>query len=119
MTWTKFGLLLLFVMMLACGQVLFKAAAQSIKGPVGFDLPTLGQLAFNPYLLLSFAIYGVATILWVFLLRDIALNRAYLVVALSLILVPLAGTIWFREPFTARLSVGMAIILAGLAVALW
>jgi hypothetical protein len=61
MTWTKLGLLLLIATMLACGQVMFKAAAQSIKGPVGFDFHTVLQLVLNPYLLLSLAIYTVAT----------------------------------------------------------
>ena len=119
MSWTKVGLLLLFALALATGQVLFKAAAQSIKGSVGFDVPTLQQLVLNPYLLLSLAIYGVATLFWVLLLRDTDLNKAYLVVALALVLVPLAGTFLFQEPFNTRLLIGLAIILVGLAVAFW
>lgn len=118
MTWTKIGLLLLFAVALAAGQVLFKAAAQSIKGPVGFDLQTLHQLVLNPYLLLGLAIYGVATVYWVLLLRGTELNKAYLVIAVALVLVPLAGTFFFREPFTLRLFIGLVIILAGLVVAL-
>lgn len=119
MTWTKLGALLLFVGVLAAGQVLFKTAAQSIKGPVGFDLPTLMQLLFNPYLLVSLAVYAIATIFWVLLLRDTELSKAYLVVALAFVLVPLAGTFFFQEPLTARLLIGMAIILVGLGIALW
>ena len=119
MTWAKLGSLLLFVGVLASGQVLFKAAAQSIKGPVGFDLPTLIQLLFNPYLLVGVAVYAIATIFWVLVLRDTELSKAYLVVALAFVLVPLAGTLFFQEPLTARLLIGMAIILFGLGIALW
>ena len=119
MSWEKIVALVLFAVALACGQVLFKAAAQSIKGPVGFDAHTLVQLLTNPYLLLSFAIYGFAALFWVLLLREIELNKAYLIIALALVLVPLAGTILFREPFTSRLLVGVVIILIGLAVAFW
>jgi hypothetical protein len=38
--------LVLFALALACGQILFKAAAQSIKGPLDFDAQSLFQLAF-------------------------------------------------------------------------
>ena len=62
MTWTKLGLLFLVATMLACGQVLFKVAAQSIKGPIGFNFQTVLQFVLNPYLLLSLAIYGIATL---------------------------------------------------------
>ena len=118
MNWTKIALLLLFAVTLATGQILFKVAAQSIKGPVGADLRTLQQLIFNPYLLLGLAIYGAATLYWVLLLRTTDLNKAYLVVALALVLVPLIGTFFFQEPFTPRLIVGLVVILFGLLVAL-
>jgi drug/metabolite transporter (DMT)-like permease len=55
----------------------------------------------------------------VLLLRSIELSKAYLIVSLALVLVPLAGTFLFREPFTARLFIGLIIILFGLAVAFW
>jgi hypothetical protein len=119
MSWAKVVALVLFAVALAFGQVLFKAAAQSIKGPVGFDAHTLAQILTNPYLLLSLAIYGVVALFWVLLLREIELNKAYLIIALALVLVPLAGTFLFREPFTSRLFVGLVIILIGLAVAFW
>ena len=119
MSSAKIVALALFAVALACGQILFKAAAQSIKGPVGFDVPTLIQLVTNPYLLLSLAIYGFAALFWVLILREIELNKAYLIIALALVLVPLAGTFLFREPFTSRLFIGLVIILIGLAVAFW
>jgi hypothetical protein len=78
MTWTKLGLLFLVATMLACGQVLFKVAAQSIKGPIGFNFQTVLQFVLNPYLLLSLAIYGIATLSWVLLLRNTELSKAYL-----------------------------------------
>jgi undecaprenyl phosphate-alpha-L-ara4N flippase subunit ArnE len=119
MSWAKIIALVLFAGALVCGQILFKAAAQSIKGPIGFDAQTLFQLVTNPYLLLSLGIYGVAALFWVLLLREIELNKAYLIIALALVLVPLAGTFLFREPFSVRLFIGLVIILVGLAVAFW
>jgi drug/metabolite transporter (DMT)-like permease len=119
MTWVKIAALVLFAIALACGQILFKAAAQSIKGPIGFDAQTIFQLVSNPYLLLGLAVYGFAALYWVLLLRGIELSKAYLIIALALVIVPLAGTFLYREPFTARLFVGLVIILVGLAVAFW
>jgi drug/metabolite transporter (DMT)-like permease len=118
MTWTKFAMLLLVATMLACGQVLFKVAAQSIKAPIGFNHHWILQLVLNRYLLISLAIYGIATVWWVLLLRDTELSKAYLVVAFSIVLVSMVGTFLLREPLSARLLVGTAIILLGLAVAL-
>ncbi|HEX2449071.1 MAG TPA: hypothetical protein VHK26_12970 [Methyloceanibacter sp.] len=119
MSWMKISGLVLFAVALACGQILFKTAAKSIKGSIGFDSHTMIQLLFNPYLLLSLTIYVFAALYWVLLLREIELNKAYLVVALAVVLVPLAGTFLFREPFSGRLFIGMVIILIGLAVAFW
>jgi drug/metabolite transporter (DMT)-like permease len=119
MSWTKIGLLLVFIFLLTLGQVLFKAAAESIKGTViDFDLQTLLKLVSNSYLLLGLVIYSASTLLWILLLRDAELSKAYLTVALAFVLVPLAGTFFFGEQFTARLLVGMIIILIGLAIAL-
>jgi drug/metabolite transporter (DMT)-like permease len=119
MTWSKLGVSLIVAMLLACGQVSFKAAAQSIKGPVGLDFQTMLQIVLNPYLLLSLTLYGIATVFWVLLLRDTELSKAYLVVALSIVFVAVAATFFLREPLSARLLLGTAIILVGLAIALW
>jgi len=119
MTWTKISALVLFAVALACGQILFKAAAQSIKGPIGFDAQTLFQFLSNPFLLLGLALYAFAAFYWVLLLREIELSKAYLIIALALVLVPLAGTFLFREPFSGRLFIGIVVILVGLAVAFW
>jgi hypothetical protein len=44
------------------------------------------QIVLNPYLLLSLTLYRIATVFWVLLLRDTELSKAYLVVALSIVL---------------------------------
>lgn len=115
----KLSLFVLFAAVLACGQVLFKLAAESLKGPLGVDARTALQLATNGYLLLGLALYVGSTLLWIFLLRDTDLSKAYPMVALALVMVPLLGTFVFGEQLTVRLMVGIAIVIFGLAVALW
>ena len=119
MGWGKFGLLSLVVVLVTSGQILFKMAAQSLKEPLPVQFDSLVRILTNPYLLTSLFVYGTATVLWLLVLRQMDLNKAYLVVAVTLVLVPLAGTIWFREPFTWNLLLGLGIILAGLVVAMW
>lgn len=117
-TWTSIGNLALMATLLACGQILFKIAAQSLRGAIGFNFHTVLELMLNPFLQAGLLVYGLATLWWVLLLRDTALSKAYLVVAPSIVLVSIAGTFLFREPLSAQLLVGMAIILMGLAIAL-
>ena len=119
MTWVKIAGLVVFAATWLADKFSYKAAAQSIKGPIGFDAQTIFQLVSNPYLLLGLAVYAFTALYWVLLLRSIELSKAYLIVSLALVLVPLAGTFLFREPFTARLFIGLIIILFGLAVAFW
>src|SRR3979409_2403249 len=103
MTWTKLGLLFVVATMLACGQVLFKFAAQWIRGPIGFNFQTVLQFVLNPYLLLSLAVYGIATLSWVLLLKNTDLSKTYLLAPLPVTPVPRAGTGLLREPLSARL----------------
>ena len=120
MSWTRLAMLLLVAAMLAAGQVLFKIAAQSIKEPTALNLQAILQLALNPYLLTSLSIYAIATLAWVLLLRDTELSKGYLlVIASSLVLVSIAATFLLREPLSARLLIGMVIVLVGLTVAFW
>ena len=119
MSWSKLTLLVLFAVSLACGQVLFKAAAQSVKGSMGVDIRTALQLATNAYFLLALVIYGAATVLWVYILRDTELSRAYPIVALAFVLVPLLGAFVFGEQLSVRLIIGIAVVILGLAIALW
>jgi drug/metabolite transporter (DMT)-like permease len=120
MSWTRLALLLLVAVLLAAGQVLFKIAAQSIKEPTAVNFQAILQLTLNPYLLASLSIYAIATLAWVVLLRDTDLTKGYLfVIACSLVLVSIAGAFLLREPLSARLLIGMVIVLVGLTVAFW
>ena len=66
---------------------------------------------------LAFAIYGGATLLWVYLLRFVPLNKAYLFMALSFVFVPLAGYYFLAEKITFGVVIGAFLIISGIAVA--
>jgi drug/metabolite transporter (DMT)-like permease len=114
MSTAKIMSLLAFGMLMAGGQILFKLAARDMPNPL-----TLGRMAealLNVYLIVGIAIYAIATVLWVLILRDTDLSRAYLFVTLPLIIVPIIGLVFFGERLSISLLLGGALIVAGVVV---
>lgn len=105
---TQYLPLLIFAVLLAGGQVLFKKAA----------LASLGQPLFpglaNIWMLCALVVYAVATLLWVDLLRRLPLSVAYPFAALGFVLVPLAARFVFGEQLDGRYALGAAFIVAGI-----
>ena len=60
--------------------------------------------------------YGVVTALWVFILTRLPLNRAYPFALLGAAFVPPMAYFAFGETVGIRYMLGLALILAGLAV---
>lgn len=102
------------VLLMAVGQLLFKAtaAAWQSHGTLFAMEPALRLLA-------SLAVYGVATLAWIWVLQGTSLSMAYPLVALTFVLVPLGAWWWFGESLSPRYVVGMLLIVAGIAVATW
>jgi undecaprenyl phosphate-alpha-L-ara4N flippase subunit ArnE len=104
----------LVVLILSAGQILFKLAASQIRPGSPRDL--LISLILSPQLIAALAIYGLATILWVLVLREVPLSRAYPVTALGMVLVPALSLFLFHEPFSWSLLLGGALLIAGIYV---
>ena len=98
---------------MAGGQLLFKEAA--LRVPSEGTLPErLLALAHNAYFLAALAVYLALSLVWVWLLRFTPLSRAYLFVALSFVLVPLAAAVAFDEPLSGRFLLGAVLTVCGL-----
>lgn len=111
MTLTNHALALLCVLIIASGQFLFKVAANALKA-AGTFLDFTVWTAFGSAL----AVYSVATVLWMVILQDAPLSRAYPYMALSFVLVALASWFFFRESISAGQIAGLGLIVAGLVV---
>ena len=98
---------------MAGGQLLFKAAALRLPAQGSLAERVLA-LATNPYFLAALAVYLGLSLLWVWLLRFTPLSRAYLFVALSFALVPLAAAFAFAVPLSARFLIGAVLTVCGL-----
>lgn len=103
-----------FALILGAGQLLFKAAADRAPVLTGWaDLPSLlGQ----PLLWLALVLYGLATLLWIYLLQRVPLSQAYPFAALAFVLVPLGAAALFGERLSSAQIFGSALIVAGICV---
>ena len=109
--WRTVGLLTV-ALVLAGGQMLFKAAADRLvlgEGPVALAL----SFVTRP-MLWALVLYGAATVLWVYLLHGLPLSRAYPFIGLVFAVVPLLSWLVFREGVDARYFAGLGLLLAGL-----
>jgi drug/metabolite transporter (DMT)-like permease len=98
---------------MAAGQILFKLASLRLA-PDGPPLERMSGLLQNWLFFAALAIYLALSVLWVWILSFTPLSRAYLFVAVSFAIVPVAGTLLFGEPISLRLMIGVGLILCGL-----
>ena len=109
MSFLQISLTLLVVAAMSAGQVLFKLAAMEISKAGGFGPAAL----LNGKLLVALAVCGVATFLWLAVLRITPLRLAYPLSALAFILTPLLAHHWVGESLKLNTFIGAAVILAG------
>ncbi len=106
--------LVIYAVAMAGGQILFKLAAVKNVGTGSLGERLLG-LAHNRFFAAAVILYAALTVLWVWILTFTPLSRAYAFVALAFVLTPLAGGAFFGEPISARLLIGIALVVVGLA----
>lgn len=104
--------LLAFTFMLAGGQVLFKKLGLAVKGaPPAEALLTVLR---DPVLYAALSLYGIATILWIWILSRVPLSQAYPWVAFGMVIVPLLGWYLFGESIGPMFWLGAALVVAGI-----
>lgn len=100
------------VLGIAAGQILFKMSATSLhKTGSFFDITTAATI-FS-----AFALYGITTIGWIWVLQKADLGRIYPLMALAFVLVPIGSYIFFQERFNPQYFLGIIFIIAGIIVA--
>jgi drug/metabolite transporter (DMT)-like permease len=103
---------------LAAGQFLFKAAAMRMSlRPVNGLLAKAWGIAFDPYFVAAMFLYFSLCVLWVWLVSQIPLAKAYPFVALNFILVALVGQFVFGERIGQLNWMGLLMIVAGVVLA--
>lgn len=102
----------LCVLGLAIGQVLFKVSAAALNETGSFF-----ALKTATMILAAMCLYGITSLAWIRVLQKADLGRVYPLMALAFVLVPLGSHLVFGERFHPRYFVGVAMIMAGIVIA--
>lgn len=102
---------LISVAMICAGQLIFKWIGLQLHAGAPFTQPNIFLAGFGSMLL-----YGLATLLWIFVLRTTPLSAAYPFMALSFVLVPIGSKIFFSERISPSYAIGLALIVIGVVV---
>ena len=106
------ALTLLCVLCISVGQILFKKAAAGFEPPLSWR-----SLFLNGWLIASLLLYGMTTLGWVWILRNVPLNLAYPFMGLAFLIVPTLAWFLLGETLHWRTFAGGLLILAGIALA--
>lgn len=109
-TTMAYGLVLACVLTIATGQLMFKAMSSRIL-PVDVFLRDYKAMAILGAALL---LYAVSTVAWIFALRVLPLSKAYMVMACSFLIIPVAAHFLFNEPLTINVLLGALMIMVGI-----
>jgi drug/metabolite transporter (DMT)-like permease len=96
---------------IAIGQILFKLCAASLLRSGSLMHVNTASILFS-----ALALYGVTTIAWVWVLQKIELGRAYPLMALAFVFVPLGSFVFLGERFHSQYFLGVALILVGIVI---
>lgn len=102
---------LICVLGIAAGQILFKLSATSLHKTGNLLDPGTLMTLFS-----AFALYGVTTLAWVWVLQKVELGKVYPLMALAFVLVPIGSYFIFGEKFQSQYFVGVAVIIAGIII---
>jgi multidrug transporter EmrE-like cation transporter len=101
----------------AAAQVFFKLGAMSIGGKtLAQVLANPVPVILNPSLLMAYSLYGINTALLTLALRKGQLSVLYPVISLTYVWVTLLSIMIFQEHMNFMKAVGLAIVVAGVAV---
>lgn len=106
--------LILTPVLISGGQLMFKVVSGKLGAP---GLASLVKLFLDPMMILALSIYGIGTIVWIYLLRTVPLSTAYPFMGLPFCLVPILSGVILGEPVSIKTGIGTAMIIGGLMVA--
>lgn len=107
------------VLLTVYGQLVIKwqvLAAGTFPDTVGEQALFLGRLLLNPWIISALAAAFAAAVTWMAAMTKLDLSHAYPFMSAVFVLVPVASVLMFNEPVTAPKIVGLALIVAGIAI---
>jgi drug/metabolite transporter (DMT)-like permease len=104
-------LIVLFTIIAAIAQPLFKIGANSLPAKV-----SIGGVVTDLPLIAGLALYGLGSILMIWALRHGELSVLYPLISLSYVWVAILSVVIFRDKMTSLRISGIATIIAGVSV---
>ena len=109
------GLSIVYVGLVIAGQVFYKKAASVID--TTSIRAFLGTLFSNGHLYVGTILYVAALIVWIWMLKQVALSRIFPIMsAILLITIPLASQHFLEEVLSLRYWGGVLLIMGGIAL---
>jgi len=107
-------LILLNTLILVSGQFLWKIGMTNRS--VSFDsIGAIFRVMISPYILSGLFLYGMATVLWLFILTKVPLSVAYPIQSIAYILAVFGAYFFFQEEITLWKVIGVILIMAGVS----
>jgi drug/metabolite transporter (DMT)-like permease len=105
---------ILCVLGVGVGQLLLRLGTEFAERDGGYLTPsvllTLGGVI---------GLYGLLFLAWFWVVGNIGLARAYPMMALSFVLVPFGGYLFFGERFGVQYLVGLGLVVAGILLIIY
>ena len=106
-----YGLLLINILLLVIGQTLWKIGLQGYN--LQLTLLSMVKLFTNVYILLGLALYGVATLIWFYILPKADLSLIYPMQSLCYVIAAFVAMYIFKEKIPSTRWVGIIFIIIG------
>ncbi len=114
------AMILVSVVLASGSQIVLKGAmtAREIQRTieVGSPLEILMAIMTSPQVIAGLTCFGVATVVWLFVLSKIPLSSAYPFIALGVLITVLAGKYLFGEAITPQKAIGVGLIMGGIVL---
>ncbi len=103
-------LTLVNILLLVVGQTVWKIGIE--KMPLN-SIGNILSAIFSPLILLGIALYGLATVIWIYLLSKFPLSVLYPLQSLAYVLGMVVALLIFHEHISATRWIGVAFIMFG------
>lgn len=104
-------LLILNILLLVCGQTLWKIGLKNKT--LAFTFDSIINLIFNPYILCGVLLYGVATLIWLYILSNSDLSLVYPLQSLCYVLALFVSIFILNESVPTNRWIGVGFIILG------
>ncbi|WP_138753779.1 EamA family transporter [Paenibacillus sinopodophylli] len=109
-------ILFLNILLLVSGQLLWKTGMNKLDTAKG---DSWVSLLWSPHIWSGLVLYGIATVMWLYVLKKLPLSLAYPLQSMAYVIALIAAVFIFHETVPLQRWIGVAIILVGVIVLAW